>query len=319
MSNPRTPAQQPYYGPMYGDRMAQASMLEGGPNPDTVATMRKNYGRYLAGFGGESPSGAVGYDPRYQGQEIYDLEGQDDTYGSGIFDPAGRAGTSNPNMGVFASHDSLPGYIAREVPFTVSRDVTDITDNADVVIVPGGGMAYVEQRGKLTGPAIMGPTWRPPQIEPAGWTHRDQVYAFENRGNQKGHYLNPNAPVTGPPRFGPDRPEAQAQPVPMSPNWQPMPMRPQFERVPKRSIVDATQTPVPIEDYADPVAPSAPSMPMFPGVPLRNTFNVATQQIAIDGLGAEESEKSSMSTAKLLGAGVIFGAAAGFIYKKYLK
>ncbi|MCP4248747.1 MAG: hypothetical protein GY778_17020, partial [bacterium] len=122
--------------------------------------MRAEHGRYLSGLGGESPSGEVGYDPAYQGQEMYELEHQDDTYGSGIFDPGGRSATANANMGVFASHYSLPGYLAREVPFTVSRDVSDITDDAEVVIVPSGGLTYVESRGKLTRPAVLGPTWR---------------------------------------------------------------------------------------------------------------------------------------------------------------
>ncbi len=235
-----------------------------------------------------SLTGAVGYDPRYQGQEVYDLEGEDDTYGSGIFDPEGRAGTSNPNMGVFASHNSLPGYIARDVPFTVQDDVTDITDNAAVVSVPGGGMFYVEKKGRLGGAAIMGPTWRPPQIEPAGYTRHDQVYAFMNRSGQHGHDLFPGAPVrTQPPLRRPARTsQRHAYRVPGVPAARVVAFNRVGHRVGKESIVRGTQLPIPIgPSYADPVAPAAPGMPMEPQVPFQQTVNVATQQIAIDGFG----------------------------------
>ena len=294
MSNPRTPAHQLYYGPMYGDELAQQIPHLGGQNPATVERMRKNYGRYLSGFGGESPDGAVGYDPRYQGQEIYDLEGEDDTFGSGIFDPEGRGGTANANMGVFASHDSLPGFIARDVPFTVQNDVTDITDNAAVVSVPGGGMAYVEKNGRPGGAAVMGPTWRPPQIEPAGYTRHDQVYAFMNKPGQRGHDLFPGAPLRRqPPLRRPARTSTNyAERVPWSPSETSVPFDMQGRRVPTTSIVHGTQLPVPIRRYADPVSPAAPGMPMEPQVPFTQTVNVATEQIAIDGFGRVPSYSS---------------------------
>lgn len=51
MSNPRTPAHQLFYGPMYGDRLAQQIPHLAGQNPDTLARMRRYHGRYLAGYG----------------------------------------------------------------------------------------------------------------------------------------------------------------------------------------------------------------------------------------------------------------------------
>ena len=175
--DPRTPAHQLNYSPIYARSYADRNLAHLiSSNPYTVASMKKTYGRYLSGFGSEDMSGSVGYDPQYQGQHVYDLEKEDDTFGSGIFDPKGRGGTANANMGIFAGHYSLPGYVARDVPFTVMQDVTDITDDAAVVSIPGGGMFYIEDRGKLMRAAGTPPTWRP-AIQPPGWTDFDQVYA----------------------------------------------------------------------------------------------------------------------------------------------
>jgi hypothetical protein len=238
------------------------------------------HGRYLSGFGSASPSGATGYDPAYQDQHVYELEGQDDVYGSGIFDPKGRAGTANPDLGVFASHDSLPGYIAREVPFTVSRDVTDITDDADVVIVPGGGMSYIAPTASVTGPAVLGPTWRPPEIQPAGWTRYDQTYAFMNKAGQKGTVLNPNAPVKGPPLYRPRRtsPDTEVG-VPMVPRGDVMvPFRRQATRVPYQSQVDPFVYTAPANPVTGPtVAQSSPDLPAGFQVPPQSIVNTDVQ------------------------------------------
>lgn len=284
--SPRTPAHQLYYGPLYAreyfDRNL-AHIINSGPK--TVATMRKKYGRYLAGLGNEDMSGQVGYDPAYQERHVYDLEKEDDTFGSGIFDPGGRGGTTNANMGIFAGHYSLPGYAARDVPFTVSKDVTDITDDADVVSVPAGGMAYVEDRGRLVGAAPGGPTWRP-EIQPPGWTRYDQPYV-----DMEGEPV----PMDG---FGqlprrrlasqPKRVRQTVSGVPtdmISPHG--VPMVPAERPVGYRQIVHATQTPVGVNAVADPVAVAAPDMPTMPNVPLTSTVNVAVQSMPISGLGQD--------------------------------
>lgn len=285
MSNPRTPAHQLYYGPLYAQDYFDRNLAHIiSSNPHTVATMRKRYGRYLAGFGNEDMSGQVGYDPAYQGRHVYDLEKEDDTFGSGIFDPSGRGGTGNANLGIFAGHYSLPGNVAREVPFTVSKDVTDITDDAAVVTVPGGGMAYVEDQGRLAGAAPPGPTWRP-AIQPPGWTRYDQVYVdmqgkpvpmdgFGQLPRRRLHARPPRVPQT-----------VTSVPTDMvSPHG--VPMLPAQGPVGYQSIVHAGQVPVGINRAVAPVAPAAPDMPMMPGVPLVSTTNVAMQKLPISGFGA---------------------------------
>ena len=283
--SPRTPAHQLYYGPLYARQYFDRNLAHIiSSNPQTVATMRKRYGRYLAGFGSEDMSGQVGYDPAYQGRHIYDLEKEDDTFGSGIFDPKGRGGTSNANLGIFASHNSLPGFAAREVPFTVSKDVTDITDDADVVTVPGGGMAYVEDQGRLVGAAPPGPTWRP-AIQPPGWTRYDQPYvdmtgkpvAMEGMGQLPRRRLHSRPPRV--PQTVTSVPTDMVSPAGV-------PLVPSQRTVGFKQIVHATQTPVGVSRALAPVAAAAPDMPMMRGVPLKSTVNVATQKMPISGFGA---------------------------------
>lgn len=212
--------------------------------------MRAPHGRYLSGLGGESPSGAVGYDAPYQDRGVYELEKQDDTYGSGIFDPEGRSGTSNPDTGVFASHNSLPGYVARDVSFTVSRDVTDITDGAEVVSVPAGGMYYVERDGRSASPAVLGPTYRPPQIEVGGpATGRDHPYKSLTRpGQAPAPPLNPHAPVVPPPAYHPSRqPTTWVQPVGLQTPQCRVPTSPATHRVPRQMVVNPFVRPAPLQ------------------------------------------------------------------------
>lgn len=254
--------------------------------------------RMHTGYGNETPSGERGIDPRYQSDELNELESQDDTFGSGIFDPGGRAATANTNMGVFASHYSLPGYAAREVPFTVSRDVTDITDNAEVVVVPGGGMVYVEEHGKLQRPAILGPTWSPQAIQPAGCTARDQVYAFMTRpGEPPRPPLNPNAPVVAPPTYHPQRDNKYwIEAVPGRPQPCDLARRPASHLVPRRYTVDPLERGMAIKRACPPHAHGQPrAMPAFGAEPV------------------PEPDKQPASAGQLLLAGLILGGATGLV------
>lgn len=303
------------------------------------------YGRYLSGLGSvDDITGATDYDAAYQDQEPFDIERDEDSYGSGVFDPTGRSGTSNPDMGVFASHYSLPGFVAREVPFTSHRDITDITADADVVTVPGGGMAYVERAGRLSGAAITGPTWRPPILQPPGYTNYAQVYVKQTKGGSvpmeegmgqipgMGRVpLNPDAPVTYPvPQRRPMRGRAPVHGVP----WQPrvtgqVPFQYQEGRVPKRQIVYRPQIPAPVDAVAHPMNPHAPDMPRSPEVPFRQTVNVGPTRALDVGVSpahlqmpksyfpfagehrslGQEEKREPISAMKLALAGAVVGGA----------
>lgn len=231
--SPGSAGEQPYEGPLYSDPAAAHNLMRVGEVSPTVReAMRAQHGRYLSGLGSEGAD-----DAHYQGQLTYAMEEQDDSFGSGIFDPPGRGATANAGMGVLSSNYALPGYIAREVPFTVSRDVTDINSGAEVVNIPAGGLVVVEDRGKLTRPAVLGPTWVPPSIEPAGVTGREQPYAFLNRPGQPSSALHPGAPVRPPPSYRPDRAFGDVSMVPADAVACPVPMNSADSSVRSRSLV----------------------------------------------------------------------------------
>ena len=108
-------------------------------------------GRYLSGLG-QDEGRESNVETRSSDAEVTRYEADDDVYGSGIFSAANAVPTVNPNLGVFKDNPSLPGYVGRQRPFTVDSEVKDSTDDAQVVEVPGGGMAYVERDGKNYGP-----------------------------------------------------------------------------------------------------------------------------------------------------------------------
>ena len=174
------PAHQLFYGPEYDpDPISSQMAITGQLNPVIERRFAAQDGQYLSGvdgMNGNDPNVHENLIERTEHKEVYDLEQQDDTLGSGIFDPYNRPGTANTNTGVFTTHNSLPGYLAREIPFVVSNDVTDLTDDASIVSVPGGGMAYVEADGRLKGPAAHGMPPPHPQLVPPPPTGRDQTY-----------------------------------------------------------------------------------------------------------------------------------------------
>jgi hypothetical protein len=196
--NSRDPAMEAYYGrPKTNDFIVGNLPFIGQAAPLVRERMRAAHGRYLSGvegFSGDSVDGGTGTDPVYESEALDELENQDDVFGSGIFDKPGRGPTANQSMGVFASHYGLPGFVAREVPFTVSKDITDITDNADVVMVPGGGMTFAEVRGVMREPSRrMGEPVRGSGLRVSGPTTRGQVYkSLEGTDNY------PDRPVSSP-------------------------------------------------------------------------------------------------------------------------
>jgi len=149
MHSIRSGTHQPYPGKLTDtDPISSKLPLIGQLNPSVQERFALSQGRSVAGFGSVSEA----YQRDRRDEYVEQIETDDDVLGSGIFDRSGARGTIHSNLGVFADHPSLPGYIAREMDFAVSRDISDITSGAEVVAVPGGGMAYVERGGQLVGP-----------------------------------------------------------------------------------------------------------------------------------------------------------------------
>ena len=228
----------------------------GGPNPSYENEHAAMYGHVLSGVEDvqasyDNPDADWDLDDT---ENIYELEEMDDTYGSGIFDPDRRPGTANTDMGVFASHDSLPGYLARETPFTVSEDVSSLPSGAPYVSVPAGGMAYIEAWGRPQKPRAFGPVPRPFKMRPSPPTGRKEPYAYLNTpGNQLGPAPpdqtiqrvrpKPGAPM---PYFVPRghekfQPTFEVQDVPMTPAQIRVRERSHRARVPTRSMIRPMQ------------------------------------------------------------------------------
>lgn len=222
INSPWVPNGQPYFGPLYSEGVNEPYAQEfwvrdqglvGQINPNEAKRLAMQEGRYLSGLG-EGPDGigavdfggSIGDDPNFPTAELEHLEELDDNYGSGIFSGSGNQlgrATANAEMGVFSSNYSLPGYIGREIPYAVSKEVTDITDDADVVVVPGGGFQYIESNSHVTPPPVLGPTPRPPHKL---GTHRApsgpyDTYVQIDDGADQGP-LNPYAPDRTMPRYG---------------------------------------------------------------------------------------------------------------------
>ncbi len=200
--------------------------LTGQLNPADRDRAAAEHGQYLSGLGGApvnpttDPVVAENLVEQAEHAEIYDLEQQDDVLGSGIFDPHDRGGTANRNAGVFASKNSLPGYLAREVPFQISTEVTDLSDGAAVVTVPAGGMAYVEQGGQLRDMHSVGPVPQPPVLPPVPQTTRNEPYAHTGPAAPQGWDVDTllqaadAAPYGVPPRRHAGRPAPAPVPQP---------------------------------------------------------------------------------------------------------
>lgn len=172
-----SPSRQIYTGNLENpDSISRNLPTTGQLNPQFANHFASQNGRYLSGLGATSMSRQPEQvAERAEHAEIYDLEGQDDVLGSGIFDPYRRPPTANSNVGVFASHYSLPGYHARERPFEVNTEITDLTADAQVVGIPSGGMAYIEHGGAQPYPQI-GPSAPSMRLGPAATTNQYEPY-----------------------------------------------------------------------------------------------------------------------------------------------
>jgi hypothetical protein len=218
------PARQVFEGQLYPpDKWVQERTVRGQINPTEEERLRRMDGRYLSGLG-ESPDGlgaddhggVIGDDPNYPNGELSALEKQDDSYGSGIFGPYDDY-TANKDMGIFASTYAVPGYVGREVPYAVSRDVSDISEGGEVVYVPGGGLSYVTEDP----PAVLGPTPVPPRQ--LAVREPDTVGTYVNIApGPPQPSLNAMAPVVRP-QFAPARVDrGTVYPVPSWPQYRAM-------------------------------------------------------------------------------------------------
>lgn len=151
MQYPRYPAQ-PYTGDLISmyDAGASDARYTSGTSPAYAAPFDRRYGRRLAGTDMDVEDESA--DPGYASNELALLAEMDDIQANGIFDPPGTHPNIHPDAGVFAARYSLPGYHAREIPFS-KTEVRDATTGRPVIAVPSGAVsldsaaqiAFIEQ------------------------------------------------------------------------------------------------------------------------------------------------------------------------------
>lgn len=110
-----------------------------GTAPFYESGIQSMYGRSLAGSDHTVQDEKA--EPAWASNELAHYAEMDDVQGSGIFDPPGTHPNIHPDAGVFATNYSLPGYHAREVPFS-NTEVRDVTTGRPVRAVPSGAVAF---------------------------------------------------------------------------------------------------------------------------------------------------------------------------------
>lgn len=137
MPGPRYPVlhQQPNTG-TYGPPGSPDLRPSSAPAPIFQTRIDRMYGRTLAGLEVQDE----GAEPGWAANELELLAETDDVQGNGVFDPPGAHPNIHPDAGVFAARYSLPGYDARERPFSLS-EVRDVTTGRRIRAVPSGAVA----------------------------------------------------------------------------------------------------------------------------------------------------------------------------------
>jgi len=314
------PSNQPYTGRIDNpDPMSRSLALLGQENPVVAQQHAAEHGRFLSGVGAAEASKQALQAPRKDDEvadyaDVADMEAQDDVLGSGIFDPMGRPATVNADMGVFEARYSLPGYHAREVPFTVNHEIRDISSGADVVGIPSGGLNYVEHGNALP---YLDPTGRyepyaRPGVGGKAWDTDSTLAPAEallDGHTPTGARNGQPIPFVGDPKLlarhaqerVPGRPARQpmftTSQVASSQAQQHVAAYPQLTRAPSTPTVYAAQRPVP----ATMRMVSAPAAPYGSG--------------AAHGFGATEGGGFGKYAA-LLVAGVALGVAGRLLLKK---
>jgi hypothetical protein len=95
------------------------------------------HGRNLAGVSSMKSADQIETYPN----ELQLLAELDDVQNNGVFDANLTHGNIHPEYGVFNDHQSLPGYVARDVFYSAS-EVTDLTTGKPVNYVPGGAVSF---------------------------------------------------------------------------------------------------------------------------------------------------------------------------------
>ncbi len=197
---PRYPAQ-PYTGDL-------PSMVAVGPSdtrytsnlaPHYEAPFDRRYGRRLAGLGSAEVQDESA-DPGWASNELELLAEMDDVQNNGVFDPPGTHPNIHPDAGVFAARYSLPGYHAREIPFS-KTEVLDATTGRRVIAVPSGAVsldsaaqiAYIEQGRYSTPENVV--RWQEaapmPGVNISDWMQDPQT--IHPYGGGRGQYQSPFA------------------------------------------------------------------------------------------------------------------------------
>lgn len=137
------------------------------------------YGRQLAGSDIEVQDEAT--QPATAQNELQYYAQMDDVQGDGIFDPPGTHPNIHPDAGVFAARFSLPGYHAREKPYSLT-EVLDVTTGRPIRAVPNGAVAIDSaaqiaflERGLYEPPR---PLWSTANLGPIG--RRSIANVFQN-------------------------------------------------------------------------------------------------------------------------------------------
>ena len=125
-------------------------------------------------------------DPGWANNELELLAEMDDIQSNGVFDPPGTHPNVHPDAGVFAARYSLPGYHAREVPFS-KTEIVDATTGRPVIAVPSGAVsldsaaqiAFIEQGRYSTPENVV--RWQEaspmPGVNIANWMQNPQSIA----------------------------------------------------------------------------------------------------------------------------------------------
>jgi len=108
------------------------------PAPYFQNQIDRAYGRNLAGTDVEVQDEAA--EPAAAQNELEYYAAMDDVQGDGIFDPPGTHPNIHPDAGVFAARFNLPGYHARELPYSMT-EVLDVTTGRPIRAVPDGAIS----------------------------------------------------------------------------------------------------------------------------------------------------------------------------------